>query len=244
MSKDKVIDITSLPRPAAGVGGVPLPVSAMAKPEKLETVKSATGPEAPRVEGTYEDIDSEIVPAKPYKPARTSAKLQEHQKHNIAQAIVGGLPVAEIAGMVRHTPKYIKQCIAEDPVISDLVDHYSSISMRAMVAYKFDILERYNQAMAVLDDALIDKDIRVRFMAMEKVFKSHETDSKNASTPVVEMNFTDPEAHRALTEATMGIHDLLAKITSGEMGDVDVEKHLHNTLPGPEDVKGHVQKRG
>lgn len=234
-----VVDVSSLPRPAAGLSSVPLPSVGMAKPEKLLKLKGV----ARESEESEESEEGEAA-SKPvtYAPRASSAKLVDHQKHAIAQAIVSGLPVNEIAGMVRHTPAYIKRCIAEDEEIKSYAEHYSSMLMRARVEYQFAMLERSEKAWRVLDDALVDKDIRVRMMAMDKVFAAGELRATGDS-PTVEFNFTDPEAHKALSEATQGIHNLLKEIQAGNLVADPITKHLHNTLPGPEDVIGHIPRR-
>ncbi len=246
-NNDKVIDISDLERPAAGTQGVPLPESGMAEPELVDALDVDEGPQAARSEGTYE----KPVTAHEARPVLTRAPLQDHQKHAVAMAIVSGMPNADIAGMVRHTPKYMKTQIAEDPAIAEYVNHYTSLRMRAMVEHQFNMYERMDKANAVLDDALVDNDIRVRFMAMEKVYKSVDAmtgigSKTGASGPLVELNFpgTDPEANRALTEVMSGVKELLGKMQSGEFEVASVNKHIAGDLPGPEVVIGHTPRAG
>lgn len=243
----KVIDISELERPAAGTQGVPLPRSGMAEPEHVDAIEASEGPQGARSDNTYE----KPITAHEARAVLTRAPLQDHQKHAVAQAIVAGLPDADIAGMVRHTPKYMKTQIAEDPAIAEYVDHYSSLRMRAMVEHQFNMYERMDKANAVLDDSLVHDDIHVRFKAMEKVYESVDAMTgvgKRAGTsgPIVELNFpgTDPEANRALTEVMSGVKELLGKMQSGEFEVASVNKHIAGDLPGPESVIGHTPRAG
>ncbi len=243
MSTDgQVIDISTLPRPAAGTS-VELPSSGMARPEVAEELEvsdeAREGPSVARADGTY---DSDVEPYV-FKPSRTKAKLQDHQKHAIAQAIVSGIPMAEIAVMVRHTPQYVKRQVEEDKGIQNLIDHYSSLLMRVAVSHRFEMLDRMPQAYAVLDSALIDKDARVQMTAMDKVF-AYSTLGVQDDKPSVEINIgNDPAAYKAITDTLSGVHDLLKGMQSGELEVEPIGKHLHEGLPGPEAVKGHVPRR-
>lgn len=239
--RDKV-DVNDLPRPAPGTSKVPVPESGIGQTIDCQPQKLDAGEEpGEAVDGL--PVGSSAVAKTGNKSAsiRTKASLQPHQKHSIAMAVVNGLPVSEIAGMVRHTPAYVKRCIEDDNEIADLVQHYSSMSMKAAVEHRFAMLDRLEAAYRVLDDALLDTDMRVRMQAMDRVFN---TTAPAAETgPTVEMNFTDPEAHKALQEATLGIRDLMSKIVNGNVIAPPVEKHLRNsTLPGPEDVLGHERQ--
>ena len=242
MSEDKVVDISELPRPAAGTSKVPMPESGMATPEVLERVSEgeSIGPQAARGEGTYEK-------PKVYKPPLTNATLQDHQKHSVAMAIVSGVPYAEIAGLVRHTPKYVKQCVEQDEDLQKYIEHYTNLKLKATVEYEFDMQSRHPVAWEALDDSLVSSDENVRFRAMEYVFKQSNGLRAQGNTNDKSGEFNiglNPEAHKVLSDATTGIHSLLKQIASGELVAAPIDKHLHSDLPGPEDVVGHVVKHG
>jgi len=255
------VNPNELPRPAAGAGTreapraegsaegsvsaasertpVPLPASGIGKPEPLVTVheQASERDEDQWVEEDGETVDLATVP----KGLRTRAKMTTHQKHAMAQAMVNGLPVGEIAQMVRHTPAYVKQLIQEDEELHELVGHWSNVAMRATVAHRFEMLDRLDAAYRALDDALLDNDIKVRLQAAKEIF-GHADKGAYRAGPQVEINMPlDPSASREIREVTSGITELLTKIADGELVAPPLSKHMRGDgdLPGPEAVVGH-----
>ena len=177
------------------------------------------------------------------EPRNTSAQLQPHQKHTLAQAAVQGKPIKEIAYLLRHTPQYIKKMLA-DPEVEQLITYYQDVVLRATVSFRVQFQELLPKAFEAVNAALHDPDNRVRLQAAKEVFKEA---IPTAVEPSVSINLpgSDPEAMKIVSEATDGIKQLLKETQEMVASGVvipSMHKHLRTTLPGPEDVVGHDSK--
>jgi hypothetical protein len=160
----------------------------------------------------------------------TTTNLTEYQRNAVAMMAVGGLPINDIAMAVGRSAANIKRVINEDPDIQARMAALRARVVERFAVHRFDMLEKMNQARAVIDEGLAAPDLKTRLDTSWRVIEH--VMPKEIQRHQVEVSV---ESKQEVSRAT---DDLLGSIT--ELKDVMAGRkngngrdHIVDELPGP-----------
>lgn len=173
---------------------------------------------------------------------RTAAPAADYVRDTIARAVVSGLPIHEIAHMVRHTPRYVKRLLEESDM-QERIARYEGMVVQCVVNHKFRMMESLDRAYRVIENALDSADEKLAVSSAWKLVeqvvpKAPERVRLVNETPGVMLDDASAgELKGAMEKISSQVNEIASQLSNGE---IDFRKSLkQGHLPTGSDVVGH-----
>ena len=232
-----MVDKDELERPVPGVAGREMP-----EPQAVLNGEEVRDSELPD-EFTVADIEaSHAEPPVEVDRGRSPAVAEDHVKDTIARAVISGLPMPEIAAMVRHTPTYVRKLMATD----DMKVRIKLCAGRVeatIVNHRFEMMERMDRAHSVISNALDSADEKLATATAWKIVEQvvpKPADRLEITADARETLGPIEQAH--VNETLVAVREQMEKMSEAiTSGDMDFKKSLilDGDMPSNADVVGH-----